>query len=87
MLALIYPYREPGRGRSGSRSPNPVDVGLWASLLVLAVWTAMRVASSFLQGRLDGEGAMAALLLVGVLHALVRTRRSAGRAPRSRRTA
>jgi hypothetical protein len=87
MLALIYPYREPGRGRSGSRSPNPIDLGLWASLLVLAGWTALRVASSFLQRHLDGEGAMAALLLVGVLHALARTRRSAGRAPQSRRAA
>jgi hypothetical protein len=74
MLALIYPYREPGRGRSEPRSRGPMDLGLHASLLVLAAWTGLRVASSILDGQLDGEGAMAALLLVGVLHALTRSR-------------
>jgi hypothetical protein len=74
MLALIYPYREPDRGRPRSRSRGPVELGLLASLVVLALWTALRVVCSVLRGHLDGEGAMAALLLVGVLHALARTR-------------
>jgi hypothetical protein len=74
MLALIYPYREPGRGRSEARSPSSMRLGLLASLVVLALWTALRVVCSVLRGHLDGEGAMAALLLVGVLHALARVR-------------
>ena len=41
----------------------------------MAAWTALRVASSVLDGQLDGEGTIAALLLVGVLHALTRSRR------------
>jgi hypothetical protein len=75
MLALISPYRETRRGRSGPPSRSSVDLGLHASLLVLAVWTALRVVSSICNGRLDGEGTIAALLLVGVLHALARPRR------------
>jgi hypothetical protein len=74
MLALIHPYREPGRDRPQGRSRGSVDLGLQVSLLVLAAWTALRVASTIVHGRLDGEGAMAALLLVGVLHALARSR-------------
>ncbi len=74
MLTPIYPYRDSGRGRSESRSRKSFDLGLLASLLVLAAWTALRVASSVLSGRLDGESLMAALLLVGVLHVLARTR-------------
>ena len=76
MLVLIFPYREPGRGRSEPRSRSPLGLGLHASLLVLAGWTALRVASSMVRGQLGGEGAMAVLLLVGVLHALSRSWRS-----------
>ena len=74
MLALVHPYREPGRGRSEAPRPSPVGLDLLTSLVVLACWTALRVACSVLSGHLDGEGAMAALLLVAVLHALARTR-------------
>jgi hypothetical protein len=74
MLIPSYPYRDPGRGRSESRSRKSFDLGLLASLVVLAGWTALRVASSVVSGQLDGEGLMAALLLVGVLHVLARTR-------------
>jgi hypothetical protein len=74
MPTRISPYRDSGRGRSESRSRKPFDLGLLASLLVLAAWTALRVGSSVLRGRPDGEGVMAALLLVGVLHVLARTR-------------
>ncbi len=72
MLALIDPYREPDRGRPRPRSRGRVELGLLASLVVLALWAALRIVCSVLQGHLDGEGAMAALLLVGVLHALAR---------------
>jgi hypothetical protein len=74
MLAHLNPYREP---RCSGPEPRPlglVEVGLRRSLLVLAGWTALRVATCILHGRPDGEGAMAALLLVGVLHALARSR-------------
>jgi hypothetical protein len=74
MLAPIDPYREPGRDGSPPRPRHSVDTGLLASLLVLAGWTTLRVGSSVLHGRLDGEGAMASLLLVGVLHVIARSR-------------
>jgi purine-cytosine permease-like protein len=76
MLALFDPYREPGRGRSPQGPHRSLDIGLLASLLVLAGWTTLRVVSCALHGRLDGEGAMASVLLVGVLHAIARSRPS-----------
>jgi hypothetical protein len=76
MLALFDPYREPGRGGSPPRPHRSLDIGLLASLLVLAGWTTLRVASCALHGCFDGEGAMASVLLVGVLHAIARSRPS-----------
>ena len=72
MLAPIDPYRESGRRGSPPRPRRSVETGLFASLLVLTGWTTLRVASCILHGRLDGEGAMASLLLVGVLHVIAR---------------
>lgn len=72
MLAPIDPYRESGR-RPLPRPRRCVEPGFAASLLVLTGWTTLRVASCVLHGRLDGEGAMASLLLVGVLHVLARS--------------
>ena len=74
MLAHLHPYREPRYSTPGPRLHGFVEVDLGRSLLVLAGWTALRVATCILHGRPDGEGAMAALLLVGVLHALARSR-------------
>jgi hypothetical protein len=77
MLALNHPYRAHRPGRSEGPSPGPADLGLLTSLFVLAAWTALRVASTLLSSKqLDGEGLMATLLFVGVLHALVRTVRA-----------
>jgi hypothetical protein len=74
MLAPIDPYRESGRGGSSPRPRGSFDIGMLASLLVLAGWTTLRVLSCALQGRLDAEGAMASLLLVGALRAIARSR-------------
>jgi hypothetical protein len=74
MLGLFDPYREPGRGGAPPRPHRSLDIGLLASLLVLAGWTTLRVASCVAHGRVDGEGAMASVLLAGVLHAIARSR-------------
>jgi len=73
MLAPIDPYRESGRGGSSPRTHRSSDIALLASLLILAGWTTLRVTSCVVHARLDGEGAMASLLLVGVLHAVARS--------------
>jgi hypothetical protein len=70
---LIDPYRESGRRGLPPRPRRSVETGLLASLLVLTGWTTLRLASCALHGRLDGEGAMASLLLVGVLHVIARS--------------
>jgi hypothetical protein len=70
MPSPIDPYRECGLGVPEPRPRRPSDVELRVSLLVLAGWTLLRVASCVLCGRLDGEGAAAGALLAAVLHAI-----------------
>jgi hypothetical protein len=76
MSLPLSPYREPGREAPRRDSGGALDRGFGISLLVLAGWAALRVSSSVLRGQLDGEGAIAALLLALALHALVRRRPS-----------
>ncbi len=76
MSLPLSPFRELGREALPRDSRNRLDGGLRISLLVLAAWAALRVGSSVLRGQLDGEGAIAALLLALALHALLRRRPS-----------
>ncbi len=68
------PYRAPGHGRTRTGSRRPLDRGFLYSLLVLAAWAALRVASSAARGQLDGEAVLAVLLLALALHGVVRCR-------------